>query len=54
MENLLAKMEMKREILKIEEHLDNGKYAKEIADLTAKFKECCSDDPNAFWHIKKQ
>lgn len=53
LENLLAKMEVKKEILKTEEHLDNGKYASEIADLTAKFKECYSDDPNSLWHIKK-
>jgi len=54
MEYLLAKMEVKKEVLKAEELLNNGKYAKEIADITAKFRECCSDDPNAFWHIKKQ
>jgi len=54
MQNLLAKMETKKEILKTEENLDSGKFATQIADLTAKFKECCSEDPNAFWHIKKQ
>ena len=53
LENLLAKMEKKKEVLRIDENIEQGKFEREIANLKSKFLECCSEDPNAFWHIHK-
>jgi len=33
--------------------MEQGKFDKEIMDLRNKFLECCSKDPNAFWHVHK-
>lgn len=46
-------MEKKKEILKIDENIEQAKFDREIANLKNKFLECCSEDPNAFWHVHK-
>lgn len=53
LENLLAKILKKKEILRIDENIEQGKFDREIIDLRSKFLECFSEDPNAFWHVHK-
>lgn len=53
MENSLCKLEMHKEVLRIQDHLNRGIFSKEIREITDQFKEFCSDEPNKFWHKKK-
>lgn len=53
LQNTLAKMEKKKEMLKFDENLLKCKFEKEISEISQKLKSCCYEDPNAFWHIHK-